>query len=382
MSRKKVPSPVAEQPTTGYSATAKVALQETAARVQEMHSALAASSFAMFNNMPLLGDSAQRVQQAHDALADGMYAAMHQAGGGLLEVAAALEKQQTTLETGGQPPGRLASDLRSAINGAFGEHLAGSHNALAIQMGLYRHGQPVPLACPALAEAWPENRQRLCLFIHGLLCNEHCWEAGPEAIDMPRQLEADSGYTALTLRYNSGLPIVENGAQLALLLEELLIAWPHPLKELVIIGHSMGGLLARSAFEQSMSGHFNWPALTRTVICLGSPNLGSAAETLSQLTATARRLTHPGETPAPIAALQPKPTPPDIAWRFIGGSLTEDPANPLGEIVGDGLITLGSATVHELQGDVQSVRLGAINHMGLLTDPRVYAQIRAWLGLA
>ena len=115
----------------------------------------------------------------------------------------------------------------------------------------------------ALSAAWPEKKQRLCIFIHGLVCNEHCWEAGPEAIDMPRHLEADTEYTALTLRYNSGLPIVENGAQLALWLEELLAAWPYSIKEVIIIGHSMGGLLARSAFEQSKTGDFNWPALTR-----------------------------------------------------------------------------------------------------------------------
>ena len=64
---------------------------------------------------------------------------------------------------------------------------------------------------------------------------------------------------------------------------------------------------------------------------------------------------------------------------LLGGSLTEDPENPLGKILGDGLVTPGSATAHELEGNVQSIRLGAVNHMGLLNDPRVYAQILAWL---
>jgi len=392
MPPKKAPPPLTPPPKTGYSATAKVALQETTTRVQEMHDAIAATSFGVLNQIPVIGGTAQLIQQAHDAIAGGVYSAIHKAGGGLLDVADSLEKQGGAIDQGKQPPGRLASNLRSAINGAFGDHLAESNSVLAIPMGLYRHDQLLPLTHEALSAAWPESKQRLCIFIHGLVCNEHCWEGGPETIEIPRQIEVDTGYTALTLRYNSGLPIVENGLQLALWLEELLVAWPYPLQELIIIGHSMGGLLARSAFEQSKTADFNWPALTRMVICLGSPNLGSPVERLGQLTTQALRMTRITEPLAKIAAQRSqgiqdlrhgpghhRSGTPDIAWRFIGGSLTEDPENPLGKILGDGLVTPGSATAHELEGNVQSIRLGAVNHMGLLNDPRVYAQILAWL---
>lgn len=68
-----------------------------------------------------------------------------------------------------------------------------------------------------------------------------------------------------------------------------------------------------------------------------------------------------------------------IAWRFIGGSLAEDLENPLGALIGDGLVTLGSATAGPLDGDVRGVRLGGVGHMGLLHDERVYRQIREWL---
>lgn len=392
MASKKTAAPITPA-IPGYSATAKVALQQSTARVQEMHDAIAATSFGIFHNVPGMGDSAQLVQQTHNAIADGIYAAFHQASDGLLEVAENLEKQSQAIDPAQPSPGRLASDLRSAINSAFGEHLADSHNALAIQMGIYQDDRLMPLTPQALSAAWPESTNRLSIFIHGLACNEHCWVAAANAVDMPRRLEAEAGYTALTLRYNSGLPIVENGARLALWLDELLSAWPYPVEELIIIGHSMGGLLARSAFEQSQWAEFNWPALTRMIICLGSPNLsGSPVEQLSQLTSTARRLAGMAESRGQITtprdhdrpdrhdgSEQPTPSLANIAWRFIGGSLTEDPDNPLGELVGDGLITLGSATLHELAGDVLSVRLGAVNHMGLLSDPRVYAQIVAWL---
>ncbi|PKO89432.1 MAG: hypothetical protein CVU16_12155 [Betaproteobacteria bacterium HGW-Betaproteobacteria-10] len=358
MADKKNTAPISPS-ASGYSATAKVGLEESTARMQEMHNAIATNSFDIFNNIPGIGSSTQLIQQAHNAMSDGMYAAFSQAGGGLLDVTNNMENQ------GG---------------------------ALSIPMGIYRDDRLIPLTRQTLSAAWPENTNRLGIFIHGLLCNEHCWEAAPNTVDIPRRLEAETGYTALTLRYNTGLPIVENGARLAQLLDELLSVWPYPVQELILIGHSMGGLLVRSAFEQSKMATFNWPGQTKMVICLGSPTVGSPIEQLGQLTSAALRLTRLTEplTQTSMAhrldiltkhdgADQPAPRPPDIAWRFIGGSLTEDPDNPLGELLGDGLITLGSATAHELAGDVQSVRLGGVNHMGLLSDPRVYAQILRWL---
>ena len=80
-------------PKTGYSATAKVALQETTARVQEMHDAIAATSFGVLNRIPVIGGTAQLIQQAHNAIAGGVYSAIHKTGGGLLDVADSLEKQ-------------------------------------------------------------------------------------------------------------------------------------------------------------------------------------------------------------------------------------------------------------------------------------------------
>lgn len=390
MTRKK-PSP--PTPSAGYSETAKVALRATTARVREMHEAISKTSFEVLTRIPGISGPAKAIQGAHDAIAGGVYSAIHLAGGSLLDFAGAIEKRQPASTPSASPPGRLASNLRSAINGAFGDHLAGMGSVLAIDMGIYRQGIAIPLNRDALARIWPDSsRQRVCLFIHGLVCNENCWSADDKGVDMPRQIEQDTEYTALTLRYNTGRPIAENGLQLALLLDELLAAWPHPLKELLLIGHSMGGLLARSATEQSRDSAMAWPARTRMIICLGSPQLGSPVERLGHLTTTALAVSRITRPLAKLAAnrsqgiqdLRHGPGRHDadtseIAWRFIGGSLSEDPDNPLGTILGDGLVTPDSATAHALQGDVASVRLGGIGHMQLLTAPRVYAQILSWL---
>jgi hypothetical protein len=59
--------------------------------------------------------------------------------------------------------------------------------------------------------------------------------------------------------------------------------------------------------------------------------------------------------------------------------LDKDPDSLLGRLVGDGLVTPASATAHAADGDMQSLRLGGVGHLGLLNDARVHAQIHAWL---
>jgi pimeloyl-ACP methyl ester carboxylesterase len=413
-----VPSatPLAKPGSRGYSATAKIALQEGAARVQEIHHAIAGTTFDVLTRIPSISTTAAIVKQAHDTITNGVYAAIHHGGGYLLDAADAFEKQRADAAPSDGLPNPLANKLRSAINGAFGDHLAASGSVLAISMGLYRQGREVPLTTDALrallvedeagAGAKPVSKptskpkpNRICVFIHGLGCSEHCWEAdataNPPQIDMPQRLAADAQWTTLTLRYNTGLPIDDNGRQLSALLDELLAAWPAPPDELMIIGHSMGGLLVRSAFAHGISTGQKWPTITRKIICIGTPHLGSPVERLGQLTTSALRLSPYTEPLARVAAhrsqgiqdLRHGPGThdaqtvdyPPVAWRFIGGSLSDDPESPLSRIVGDGLVTPDSATAHAAGGDVKSVRLGGIRHMSLLNSARVYAQVLAWV---
>lgn len=379
-------------PETGYSDAAKVAVQETNARVREMHRAIAAQSFDILTRIPLVAGPAAVVQKAHDAIAGGVYAAIHHGTGGVLGAAASVERNLPD-SAGEQPPGRLASGVRSALNAAFGDHLEQAGNVLAIAMGIYRNGVMLALDRPALAAAFPAPGKRLCVFIHGLAFDEHCWQpAGADEVDFARALQADFGFTPLTLRYNTGLPIADNGARLAGLLEDLLAAWPEPVDDLLLIGHSMGGLIARAACETGAASDLHWPQVTSMLVCLGSPHLGSPVERLGQAVTVAldkHAITAPlGRIAAArsqgVKDLRHGPganaaTPHAIALRFLGSTLTDDVDHPLAEWFGDGLVTMGSATRHPVTGDVQSARLGGIAHMALTTEPRVYAQIKAWL---
>ncbi|RUQ39473.1 MAG: alpha/beta hydrolase, partial [Candidatus Competibacteraceae bacterium] len=188
----------------------------------------------------------------------------------------------------------------------------------------------------------------------------------------------------------------DNGEQLARLLDLLLAVYPLPVRELVLIGHSMGGLVARSACEQAAATHQTWPGLTRMVICLGSPHQGAPLEKLGQLTTVALGLSSLVAPLGKIAnarsagikdlrhglrATGTPPGSPGIAYRLIGASLTQRIDHPIGQLLGDGLVTLGSATATDLADDVDTVRLGGLHHMELLNTPRVYRHIHDWLAM-
>ena len=114
-----------------------------------------------------------------------------------------------------------------------------------------------------LEAAFEENTDRLVVFVHGLCETEEAWWLGTRAdpaADAPAprtygaRLRDDLGFSPLYLRYNSGLHISENGRRLSWLLEELCREWPVEVRELALVGHSMGGLVARSACHEAADG--------------------------------------------------------------------------------------------------------------------------------
>lgn len=392
---------------SGYCPALKTGFQETTLRVQEVHHAIAGLSFQALQWIPGLAGPARWAKSTHDVIVNSIYTTIRHSGGGLLAVAALAEPHiAAAVNTSvAVPPGRLSSRVRSALNAVVGDHLSNSANPLAISMGFYAAGHPIPLTANGLHTHLPNPGNRLCLFIHGLGCNEHDWRRASTAADAPSQdygqrLHAELGYTPLYLRYNTGLTVADNGQQLARQLQKLLAVYPQPVDELVLIGHSMGGLVARSACQQASAENLPWLNLTRMVICLGSPHQGAPLEQLGHVVTA---VLHRSNMTAPLGKIanarsagiknlryglraisyQPPTTPasPGIALRFIGANLTKNADHPLGHFLGDGLVTLGSATAPHLGGDVDAIRLGGLHHMALLNEPRVYQQIKQWLGV-
>src|SRR5207237_64955 len=108
---------------------------------------------------------------------------------------------------------------------------------------------------------------------------------GGDALPFGARLRTDLGITPVDVRYNTGLHVSENGSRLDLLLEQLITAWPVELRELSLIGHSMGGLVARSAYTAATAAKpgRRWPALTTRVVTLGTPHTGAPLEKAARL---------------------------------------------------------------------------------------------------
>jgi hypothetical protein len=188
------------------------------------------------------------------------------------------------LRTLGRPERRVAltdarreAAVRAVANGLIGDHLAETGNALAIPMVLRRGGRVLPLEREALAAAVPDATERVVVLVHGLCMNDLQWDLHGTG-DHGRGLARDLGYTPVYLHYNTGLHISRNGRELAGLLEALVRAWPVPLERLAIVGHSMGGMVARSACHYAARAGHGWPKKLRKLVFLATPHHGSPLE--------------------------------------------------------------------------------------------------------
>lgn len=305
-----------------------------------------------------------------------------------------------------------AQAFEAALNGVLGDYLAERHPGLAIELGLRVDGRPLPLTAEALREAHPNGTDRLCLLVHGSSYDESCW-AYPEdpTTDYGHLLQAELGLTPLYLRYNSGLHISQNGRALADLLERLYEVYAPPITELTLLGHSMGGLLIRSALHYGEESGHRWRGRVKRAIYLASPHLGSPHEKLGQVVT---QVLH--AIPDPVVQLAGKlaelrsagvkdlrhgslldrdwerdqvgppatlPLPTDLDHYLVAATLNEDQDHLLSRLLGDALVRVPSALGPGREAGLLPDHLAifpGMHHMQVVHDPKVYQQLRAWCG--
>ena len=408
MTRRRKPHAEAAAPgaeTATFAPVVNAGFQATASRVQEMHQAIAGKTFDNLLRVPGLSVPTRIVQGVHDAITQGVYAAVRHGG----HAAAALAGQAERLATDpARVPGTREQALRSALNGVVGDELQASGSALAIRMSLVANGAPLVLTAQALRDL----PSRVAVFIHGLACDEQSWAlrsdawrdspwadtlpAG-EAIQYGNLLTRELGVAATYLRYNTGLSIDDNGQQLATLLSQVAEAAPQ-VREWLLVGHSMGGLVARRAHALAAIEGQAWAGRAPMIVCIGSPHQGAPLEQLGQLATSAMNISDVTRPLARIANARSRgikdlrrglkgqanpPQPPALRMVFgtLGDEVDHHGAGALiGKLLGDGLVMPGSAADEGLSGDVERVELAGLGHMGLLNHPRVYAVLRRWLG--
>ena len=178
-----------------------------------------------------------------------------------------------------QPAHAEREAIVAALNGVLGDHLAATDNPLAITMAFRHAGRALVLERFAMRSSLPAATPRPLVLLHGLCMNDLQWQrAGHDHGDA---LARELGYTPIYLHYNSGLSVSTNGRILAQLMERLFDGWPVPIERLVMLGHSMGGLVARSALHHAtliQRGALRWPARVDDLVCLGTPHQGAPLE--------------------------------------------------------------------------------------------------------
>ncbi len=276
----------------------------------------------------------------------------------------------------------------SAINGVSGDHLVETDNPLAIEMSLRYEEQAAVTG-------------KVLLLVHGLCLNDEHWAR--DGHNHGEALAADLGYSPIYLRYNTGLPVADNGRDLADLLESALQDWPVPVSEFAIVGHSMGGLVARSACHHgSLAGH-DWLQHLHKLVSIGTPHHGAPLERGSNWLEYAMDFS-PYATPftrittkrsAGITDLRHGsitdtmqgfvPLPEGVECYAMAASLSKRQSQAGKKLVGDGLVPVDSALGrHKDPGRTllfpeQHQWVGfETGHLKLLGDPEVYAQLRKW----
>jgi hypothetical protein len=290
-------------------------------------------------------------------------------------------------------PSAQREALLAALNGVLGDHLAASGNPLATPMTLRLQGHDVTTP-GALAAAGPA----LLLQVHGLCMHDGQWLR--KGHDHGAVLAQALGFTPVTLRYNSGRAIADNGHDLALLLEDLLDRWPVPLERFAAIGHSMGGLVLRSALQQAATLGLRWPAQLQDLVFLGTPHLGAPLERAGH---GVDLLLGAAPYAAPLARLgrvrsagitdlrhglpgDAAPLPPDLRCWAVAATLGAPEAPLKTRLLGDGLVPLNSALGHHrdprrslgIPAERQCV-VPSLGHFDLLSSPTVAATLQRWL---
>ena len=274
-----------------------------------------------------------------------------------------------------------------------------------------------------LASQIEKPSSSITIFVHSLMCSERIWSLPrnlkhlQEGQSYGQRLQQDCGTSAIYLRYNSGLHISTNAQQLVGLIDELIKKWPVEVTEVNLIGHSMGGLVVRSAVHYGHKNGAHFSTLLKRVYLIGAPLRGAPLEQFANILTSAlvtiptpvtriiayvlnqrsegiKDLRHGylmdedwQDQPADIISYGRKnilPLVPGIQYFAIAGNLFSDEHHPAAKILGDILVPPFSAKDETLDGTEtdraadKSVVFAGVNHICLANDEGVYQQILAW----
>jgi len=211
----------------------------------------------------------------------------------------------------------------------------------APRMMLYRWLVPEPAPAPAALPV---------LLLHGVLCNAGVWTR------MKRHLDAEDLGPVYALSYGPPLASIESFAdQTAARIDAILAATGA--RQVVLVAHSMGGLVARSYLRRHGGGR------VARVVTIGTPHAGSVHSWLFPGVSLSQM--HPGNPwlrelarPADHA-----PMPPMVSvWSWHDSMV----APQISSRIADG----------------DNLELTGVGHNALLSDPEVFARVAEQIRIA
>ena len=305
----------------------------------------------------------------------------------------------------------------SVLNGLYGDRLQQQHSPLSLPMAVRAEGRDVPVSIEELQTAYPEATGLIVVFLHGLIETDDWWDMrsernwGHPGESYSRRLRAEGTWTPVRVRYNTGLRVSDNGHSLDDLLDALVAGWPVPVRGLVLVGHSMGGLVLHSALAQA-SPQRRWPGLVRATVTIGTPHQGAAivrgvarlnpalarlpgtrwlADVIASRPAGMGDLGHgnllaqdwqgldPGALIAPAGTV---PLAAGIRHCVVMGTVPSKRDGLMAGWVGDLLVRPADARLAASRGDVdpRDIRVvGGARHLDLLNHPAVFVHLSEWL---
>ncbi|WP_050949707.1 esterase/lipase family protein [Gordonia effusa] len=396
-------------------ALAELGLREVGVAAGGIHNVHRAISDRVFAGVRLgTGSGVAPIKAIHDGITDGVYQSIEIASQAASEVAGRAMPSKTSWQVPSETV-RGAAAI-GIINGLIGDKLDEAGSPLAADpMAIRVDGVVVSPGRDDLRRAFPEASGHLVVFLHGLVETEHAWRLGGRPTYAQR-LTTDLGTTAIDIRYNTGRHISANGRALSYLLAATVRNWPVPVTDITLVGHSMGGLVARSAAYHASRTGMDWTKRTSLTVSLGTPHHGAPLEQLAHVGSSL--LTRMPET-APFGRLLRRRSAGirdlrqgslvDQDWRgrdadslariaitevpllaetthcFVSASVATSRRNPLGYLIGDGLVLRGSAggqTRARRVGfeDSAGFHLHGAHHLALLNHDDVYEQLKTWVG--
>lgn len=311
-------------------------------------------------------------------------------------------------QTSSQPLPASLKKLVNVFNGVMGDHLVNNNNALAIPMMLYDKDGNLQRE---------EISGRIVILCHGLCMSYMNWNLDDENSLGQAISRSQPKSTVLYLDYNTGRRISRSGRRFSKLLQELVDNNPN-ISQIDLVGHSMGGLVARSALFYGKQDRLDWMKRVGNLITLGSPHHGAVLERIGFLVQDiiskvpfASSLAHLGDMRSagiidlrhgsirdadwkslegrsvlPPEFRHPTRLPSGIKTYFVASALMDNHYEyKATSMLGDGLVSVESALGEDAGEHSLFIPEGhkaifyGVSHMNLVISRRVREQVALWL---